>query len=94
MPEKSHANTNGIVVVFGGTGVDTGVRVNAGFQSLVVYVLCQSFHAAGETLRMGEEVALGVAAAEKAIVGVDVVVTLLMETKSDHGVGLGFDDVF
>ena len=77
-----------------GAGHGAGIGIAAKSQALGMNVVGESFDARGESLRVGDDIAGGVAADLPAIVNDDVFVAGVLHAAADESIGGGFDEIF
>lgn len=88
-----HADTPGygVVIVIVAACIATGIAVDSGFEPEGVDMIHHRFEPTGKSDRMDEQGAVAVAAAEVAVVDVDIAVAGVLQSVGDHGVGLAHD---
>ena len=73
------------------TGITAGIGIYTRFQTLAMDIIHKATQAVREAFGVNKQIAFGIAATEKAIIDIYVVISTILETKFHHCIGLSLD---
>ena len=77
-----------ILIPNGTASIASGIRINTGFQSQRMNMVCHPFQSVRKTFRMSLHRAVLITPTKKSIIYIDIIITCIFQTFLHHGIGL------